>query len=78
MAPRVENNTSPVLPVPALFGIAVKDDPDVMADKIAGLMDDPDLLKKLGDNGRGIVEKELSNRVEAGRLLDLYTSVGFK
>ena len=47
-------------------------------DDFGTLMDDLDLLKKMGKNGRGIVEKELSNHVEAEKLLDLYTSVGFK
>lgn len=59
-------------------GIAVKDDPKALADELTRLMDDLDLLKKMGKNGRGIVEKELSNHVEAEKLLDLYSSVGFK
>ncbi|MGA1822292.1 MAG: glycosyltransferase family 4 protein [Thermoplasmatota archaeon] len=59
-------------------GTAVRDDPKVLADEIVRLMDSPGLLKKMGNNGRVIVEAELSNRAEAEKLLDLYASVGFK
>jgi glycosyltransferase involved in cell wall biosynthesis len=53
-------------------GIAVERDPKRIKDIMLELMEDVDLRKKLGDNGRKAVEEDLSVEAEAKRLLEIY------
>ncbi|WP_459879356.1 glycosyltransferase [Desulfothermus naphthae] len=57
----------------ALF--ANPDDPKEIADKILYLLNNPDKAKKLGNNGRRLVEEKYSWEAEQRRLLDIYERV---
>jgi glycosyltransferase involved in cell wall biosynthesis len=49
--------------------------PHAVGDAINGLIDDPDLAKRLGDNGRRLVFEEFSWEREARNLNDLYRDI---
>ncbi len=57
-------------------GLAVKDDPERIAGAIMGM--DEDTRRRLGANGRKVVEAELSVNVQAKRLLEVYSRASLK
>lgn len=54
---------------------ATDNDPAKLAEKIAELIDDPDLRRQLGDVGRQRIESELSWAQQEKQLLSLYTTL---
>jgi glycosyltransferase involved in cell wall biosynthesis len=50
-------------------------DPKAIAEKILYLLDNPDKAKKLGNNGRKLIEEKYSWEAEQRKLLDMYEKV---
>jgi len=50
-------------------------DPKEIAEKILYFLNNPDKAKKLGDNGRKLVEEKYSWEIESQKLIDLYKEI---